>query len=177
MWGAGDGGGWGGSDVADKNLFVSKWWPVLPGQHPGELTGVRHLSAQERCWDVEGCCRERYWVTVMGRARLHVCFMAWGVCEAIRRLPALHFLPQVPSLYHRACDTCPLPADSKTTARGWCWATTQSSHATLPLTVGVRCLGSCLNQNWKRNLKLTLRFKAEQVRDHFIFKIQKQWHW
>lgn len=24
-------------DGADKNLFVSKWWPALPGQHPGEL--------------------------------------------------------------------------------------------------------------------------------------------
>lgn len=161
MWGAGDGGGWGESDEADKNLFVSEWWPVLPGQHPGELTGMRHLSTQERCWDVEGWCGERYWVTVMVVGGLHVRFIAWGVGEVIRRLPALHFLPQVPNLYRRACDICPLTADSKTTLGSWCWGTAQSSHATLPLAVGVRCQGCCLKgQNWRGSLKLTLGIKT-----------------
>lgn len=96
-----DGGGWGEGDWADKNLFVSEWWPALPGQHPGELASVRYFSTLERCWDIEGWCGESYWVTVMGRAGVHVCLMAWGTCEAIRRPAALVFLPPVPGLYHR----------------------------------------------------------------------------
>lgn len=99
--GAGGGGGRGEGDRVDKNLFVSEWRPALPGQHPGELAGVRHFSTLERCWDIEGLCGESYWVTVMGRAGVHVCLMAWGICKAIRGPAALVFLPSVPGLYRR----------------------------------------------------------------------------
>lgn len=70
-------------------------------KNPGELTGVKHFSTFERCWNIEGWCGESYWVTMKGRAGVHVCLMVWGICKAIGRPAALVFLPSVPGLYHR----------------------------------------------------------------------------
>lgn len=59
----------------DKDLFVPEWWPILPGQRPGELLGVRHFSTAARCWDVEGWCGQRELLSYWDRGGL--AWFAW----------------------------------------------------------------------------------------------------
>lgn len=59
----------------DRDLFVPEWWPILPGQRPGELLGVRHFSTAARCWDVEGWCGQRELLSYWDRGGL--AWFAW----------------------------------------------------------------------------------------------------